>query len=600
VWGIHNPLGPSCEVIHTVRMPAPDRAVRPSFTKSLFLGRVASELVMPYPAMDADERHRVDALASTARDYLTHGYDPLRAERDGWVGDDTIRDLGERGLTGLFVDERYGGQGLGQSGYCRVMEEFGRADGTLAVVMGVHQSIGTKPIHLFGDDDQRARWLPDLAAGRTLAAFALTEPNVGSDAYHLETWAARQPDGSWLLNGEKRWIGNGAGDVLTVFARSDLGHVALVVEKGMDGLSTGPRHETLGLKGNRLQRVHFRDVRVPAENLLGEPGDGFRIAMNTLNNGRMSMGTSIAGGMKRFLELTLDHATTRHQFGRPLIEFELVAEKTAWMTSQIYGLESMSYLTTGLVDLGVADFSLESAMTKVVASDTGWKALNKAIQVHGGTAYTEDHTLGKALRDFRIFPIFEGANDVMRAFVALNGVKALSEELPDVSALRLSEPAKAIGVLAPYLSGRIDRAIRPGRLSGAHPTLVKHSAAIGDQAARLRDLGEAALRRHGRRIEERQLVQKRLSDAASGIYAQVAVIGRASASLARSDAGGPEAAQESGAESAVAEDFLVRSRRQVARDLRALEAGRNGRRDRATKEIGAHAAQAHGYPFVLR
>ena len=413
-------------------MTSVDRTVRPSFTKQMFAGRVASELVLPFPHLAADERARTDAAVASVREVLA-GYDPLRAEREGWVGDDLIRELGDRGLTGLFVAEEYGGLGLGQSGYCRVMEEFGRVDGALAVVMGVHQSIGTKPLHLYGTDDQKARWLPDLASGRKLAAFVLTEPGVGSDAWALETRAERQADGSWVLNGEKRWIGNGDKDVLTVFAQSDLGHVALIVEKGAEGLSTGPRFETLGLKANHLQRVRFTDVRVPAENLLGEPGDGFRIAMNTLNNGRMSMGTSIAGGMKRFLELSVEHTEARRQFGRPLADFEMVGDKLAWMTEQIYGLESMSYLTTGLVDRGDADFALESAMTKVVASDTGWFALNRAVQLHGGEAYMDGHPLSKALRDFRIFPIFEGANDVMRAFVALNGLKALSEELPDVA-----------------------------------------------------------------------------------------------------------------------------------------------------------------------
>ena len=319
-----------------------DRTVKPSFAKSSFVGRVASELVMPYPTFAPDERARVEAATTSAREFLTDTYDPQKAERDGWVGDDVIRELGDRKLTGLFIDEKYGGLGLSQTGYCRVMEEFGRVDGTLSVVMGVHQSIGSKPLYLYGTDDQKARWLPDLAAGRKLAAFVLTEPNVGSDAYNLETWAERQSDGSWLLNGEKRWIGNGDKDVLTVFAQSDLGHVALIVEKGMKGLSTGPRFETLGLRANHLQRVHFNDVRVPAENLLGEPGDGFRIAMNTLNNGRMSMGTAIAGGMKSFLQLSLEHTSKRQQFGRPLIDFELVQDKLAWMNTEIYGLESMS------------------------------------------------------------------------------------------------------------------------------------------------------------------------------------------------------------------------------------------------------------------
>ena len=568
-------------------MATVDRSSKPSFTKSLFLGRLDSELVMPYPVMAADERERVHTLASKAREYLVSVYDPMKAERDGWVGDDTIRDLGELGLLGLFVDQEYGGQGLSQTGYCRVMEEFGRVDGTLAVVMGVHQSIGTKPIYLFGTDEQKARLLPDLASGRKLAAFALTEPNVGSDAYNLETWAERQSDGSWLLTGEKRWIGNGDGDVLTVFARSDLGHVALIVEKGMAGLSTGPRFDTLGLRANRLQRVRFDGVRVPADNLLGEPGDGFRIAMNTLNNGRMSMGTSIAGGMKRFLDLTLEHGAAREQFGRPLIDFELVEEKAAWMTTSIYGLESMSYLTTGLVDLGVADFSLESAMTKIVSSDTGWYALNKAFQVHGGTAYMSDHPLSKALRDFRIFPIFEGANDVMRAFVALNGLKALSEDLPDVRSLSIQDPAKAFGVLAPYVSGRINRAIRPGRMPGAHASLSKETAAVSEQAVALRDAAEAALRKYGKQVQEKQLLQKRMSAVASGIYSQVAVIGRASASFA------DDPARATGPEKVIARNYLKRSRREVARNLKLLE--KND--DAYSGAIGAAVREAGGYSY---
>ncbi|MBP1241383.1 acyl-CoA dehydrogenase family protein 9 [Frigoribacterium sp. PvP120] len=568
-------------------MTSVDRTVRPSFTKSLFAGRIASELVLPYPHMAPEEAARVEAAAASAREVLA-GYDPLRAEREGWVGDDTIRELGDRRLTGLFVAEEYGGLGLGQSAYCRVMEEFGRVDGTLATVMGVHQSIGTKPLHLYGTDDQKARWLPDLASGRKLAAFVLTEPNVGSDAYALETRAERQSDGSWVLNGEKRWIGNGDKDVLTVFARSELGHVALVVEKGAEGLSTGPRFETHGLKANHLQRVHFTDVRVPADNLLGEPGDGFRIAMNTLNNGRMSMGTAISGGMKRFLQLSVEHTEARRQFGRPLADFEMVGDKLAWMTEQIYGVESMSYLTTGLVDRGDTDFALESAMTKVVASDTGWFALNRAVQLHGGEAYMEGHPLSKALRDFRIFPIFEGANDVMRAFVALNGLKALSEELPDVASLRIGEPARALGVLAPYVAGRVQRRISPERPVGVHPSLARSAAAVGEQVSQLRERAEAALRRHGRHVQEKQLVQKRLADAASGVYAQMAVLSRATTSLQEARAGSAD-------ERHLAVGFCKRSAREVARQLRALEVND----DRHVTALAESTRASGGYAVAL-
>lgn len=565
-----------------------DRTPKPSFTKGLFLGSIQSELVMPFPLLAGDERDRVDAAVASARDYLST-FDVWKAEEQGWVGDDVIRDLGERKLTGMFIDEQYGGLGLSQSGYCRVMEEFGYVDGTLAVVMGVHQSIGTKPLYLFGTDDQKARWLPDLAAGRKLAAFVLTEPNVGSDAYNLETWAERQSDGSWLLNGEKRWIGNGDKDVLTVFARSDLGHVALIVEKGMEGLSTGPRFDTLGLRANHLQRVHFKNVRVPAENLLGEPGDGFRIAMNTLNNGRMSMGTAISGGMKRFLELALEHAESRKQFDRHLIDFEMVEEKLAWMAAQIYGLESSSYLTTGLVDRGVADFSLESAMTKVEASDRGWYALNRAFQILGGEAFMNRHPLAKALRDFRIFPIFEGSNDVMRAYVALNGIKELSEDLPDVKSIKLSDPGRAFGELAPYVSGRINRALRPERLQGAHPAFAGHVAKLSGQVVRLRDSAEAQLRKHGKKIQEKQLIQKRLAEAASGIYSQVAVIARASAVFAR------DGALISGAEKTVAMNYLKKTEREVGRELRGLEVND----DRYVGLIGRTVRDRGGYPFAL-
>jgi acyl-CoA dehydrogenase family protein 9 len=568
-------------------MTSVDRTVRPSFTKSLFAGRIASELAFPYPRMSAAEAARVETVSASAREVLAD-YDPLEAERRGWIGDDTVRALGERGLMGLFVAEEYGGLGLSQTAYCRVYEEFGRVDGTLATVMGVHQSIGTKPLHLYGTDDQKARWLPDLASGRKLAAFVLTEPNVGSDAYALETRAERQSDGSWLLNGEKRWIGNGDKDVLTVFAQSDLGHVALIVEKGMDGLSTGPRFETHGLKANHLQRVRFRDVRVPAENLLGEPGDGFRIAVNTLNNGRMSMGTAIAGGMKRFLELSLEHTEARHQFGRPLADFEMVGDKLAWMTQQIYGVESMSYLTTGLVDRGDTDFALESAMTKVTASDTGWYALNRAVQLHGGEAYMEGHPLSKALRDFRIFPIFEGANDVLRAFVALNGLKALSEELPDVASLRIGDPGRAIGVLAPYVTGRVQRRLRPERPVGVHPQLARAASEVGDQVSQLRERAEGALRRHGKAVQEAQLVQKRLAEAASGIYAQTAVLSRASAAL-------EEARADSDAERRLAVGFCKQSARQVARQLRALEVND----DRHVTALAAATRASGGYSFRL-
>ena len=274
-----------------------------SFAKSLFLGEIHEELVFPWPATDPEEQDRIRELNSRIRDYCDENYDARKAEEERWIPEEVLRDLGEIGALGLYVDPAYGGQGLSQTGYARVFETVGQIDATLAIVLGVHQSIGFKGISLFGTDEQKERWLPDLATGRKLAAFALTEPEAGSDAYNVQSRAVRQPDGAWVLNGEKRYIGNGSrADVITTFARAEIDgedrHIALVLEKGMKGLEVGDRFDTMGLQANDLRRLRFNDVRVPPENVLGDPGQGFRVAMQILNNGRIGLGTGSVGGAK--------------------------------------------------------------------------------------------------------------------------------------------------------------------------------------------------------------------------------------------------------------------------------------------------------------
>jgi acyl-CoA dehydrogenase family protein 9 len=316
-----------------------------SFAKSLFMGEIAEELVFPWPEPDPDEQEKIRGLNASLRELAETKIDTRKIEEKRWLGDDVVRELGERGLCGLYVPEEYGGQGLSQTGYARVFETFAQIDATLSIVMGVHQSIGFKGIHLYGTPEQKERWLPDLASGRTLAGFALTEPEAGSDAYNIQSRAVQQADGSWLLNGEKRYIGNGSkGDVFTAFARAEIDgkdrHIALILEKGMKGFEVGERYDTMGLRGNDLRRLYFNDVRVPAENVLGEPGEGFRIAMQILNNGRIGLGTGSVGAAKGLLDLTIEHVKERRQFGRPLADFELVEEKIGWMVSYLFGLES--------------------------------------------------------------------------------------------------------------------------------------------------------------------------------------------------------------------------------------------------------------------
>src|SRR3954465_7342643 len=308
----------------------------PSFAKGLMLGEIHEDLVFPYPIPDRDEVEKVRALIKGFRDYAADHIGPVEIDHTGTIPDQMYRDLGELGLMGLYVDEKYGGQGLSQTGYARVFEAVGGASGSLTIGLGVHQSIGFKGIALYGTDEQKERFLPDLAAGRKLAGFALTEPNAGSDAYNIESRAVLQPDGSWVLNGEKRYIGNGGrGDVFTTFARAEVDgkdrHIALILEKGMEGFEAGEPDKTMGLRGNNLCPLYFKDVRIPPENVLGEPGDGFRIAMEVLNNGRIGLGTGAVGLAKRLIDLTIDHVNTRRQFGKPLADFDMVEDKVGWM-----------------------------------------------------------------------------------------------------------------------------------------------------------------------------------------------------------------------------------------------------------------------------
>jgi acyl-CoA dehydrogenase family member 9 len=542
-----------------------------SFTKALALGEIHEDLVFPYPIPSGEEADKVRRLVRGFREYAAEHIDPLEIDETETISDEMYRDLGELGLMGLYVPEEYGGQGLSQTGYARVFEAIGQVDGSLTVGMGVHQSIGLKGIAMFGSDEQKERFLPDLAAGRKLAAYALTEPEAGSDAYHVRSRAVEQSDGSWLLNGEKRWIGNGCrGDVLVTFARAEVGgedrHIALILEKGMDGLDqSGPRYKTLGLRGNHLCPVRFNDVRVPPENVLGEPGEGFHIATAVLNNGRLGLGTGAVGLAKRLLDLTIEHVTSRRQFGRAIGDFDVVEEKIAWMVSYLFGLESMAYLTTGLVDEGIDDYSVESALAKIAGTEFVWYAANRAMQLKGGQGYMHGEPYERILRDIRIFPIFEGANDVLRSFVALSSLKPLGEQLEGLGELGLSNPIGSIGTLAEYAFERVRREVRPQSVTRAHDTLDDLAGSVGDQVKRLRDECEGLLRRHGKGIIDKSLAHRRLSDALADIVAQIATLSRVTAIFDE------QGVDVSGQERFIAETFCGRASRRVERELDALQ-----------------------------
>jgi acyl-CoA dehydrogenase family member 9 len=357
----------------------------------------------------------------------------------------------------------------------------------------------------------------------------------------------------------------------------------------MKGFEPGHRFDTMGLRANDLRELDFNGVRIPPENVLGEPGEGFKIAMHVLNNGRLSLGTGSVGGTKRLLDLAIAHVRERRQFGRPLADFELVQDKIGWMVSYLYGLESMAYLTTGMVDRGVPDYSLESAICKVTGTEFLWYAANRALQLAGGTGYMRDQPYEKFLRDIRIFPIFEGSNDVMRAFIALAGMKPVGDELKELAGVNLGDPVGSIGVLAEYVAGRISREVRPDRITMAHDELGSHADSVSQQVKRLRSVTESLLREHKGEVMKRQFHQKRLAHAVSDIFAQVATLSRAT------DHFNEHGLEPSGQERYITDTFCARAARRVEKSLDKIEENDDERMVAIAKL--AYKRGEYGYAF---
>ena len=297
-----------------------------SFMRSLCMGEIEEEIVVPYPEPKASEKETLAAVFQSLKSMLGARDRDFRAwDRAGEMPKSFVDELKEAGLFSLVVPEAHGGLGLGSTAYSRVIQELGRYDASVALTVGAHSSIGMRGLLLFGTDEQRARFLPKLASGELIAAFCLTEPGAGSDAAGIKTTAVRDGD-DWVLNGEKLWITNGGiADFFTVFAKTSLdgrGHItAFIVTRDMKGVSTGPHEDKMGIRASSTTTVVLEDVRVPAANVLGEVGKGFKVAMKILNAGRTGLGGGSVGGMKRLIELSIDQARERVQFGQPIASY---------------------------------------------------------------------------------------------------------------------------------------------------------------------------------------------------------------------------------------------------------------------------------------
>jgi acyl-CoA dehydrogenase family protein 9 len=514
---------------------------RSSFTRGIFAGVVLDSLLFPYPRSledrDPGEARVVRRLIKSLQALEGDVIDSAKFDEEETIPPAVIAAFGELGMLGLTIPKKYGGLGLSSSAYARVFESLSSIDASLAVLVGVHCGLGAQAIVLHGTEQQKERYLPPLARGDFLAAYALTEPDVGSDAQNIKTTAKLSKDGSkWKLNGRKTWIGNAhnAG-VIATFAQTSLQRrgeklqrpTAFLIRPDMPGFSVLGTVRKLGIRGSTQAELDFKNLEVPADHLLGGLGRGFSVAVHVLNAGRLTLAAGCTGGTKRTLNAMTSYAEKRVQFGHPLADFEITQRKLSRLTSDIYASDAMLGIIAALVDRGDSDYSLETACAKIFASEMVWRAADDMVQLAGGRGFVKPYPYERNLRDARINRIFEGANEVLRLFIALNGVQTPAQALKEIgSALR--RPLRNLGLLSGYATSRVR--LRLGQTStldiALHPRLAKHKEYFEKHVAELGGATDRAIIRHREQIVDRQLVLERLADMAIDLFATASVIAR--------------------------------------------------------------------------
>ncbi len=508
------------------------------FVKGLFFGKVNAGLLIPYPKENDEESQTIKIILDSLKKFAREKIDAARIDAEAKMPQEVISGLGQLGILGMATPEEFGGLGLSQFAYAKMMEELGKICGSTATFVGAHQSIGMKAILLFGTEEQKKKYLSELATGDKIAAFALTEPNAGSDAGSIQTTATLSEDGSsFILNGSKHFITNaGIASLLTVFAKQEIEIEgkkekkisAFIITRDMPGITMDREEEKMGIRGSVTNGFRLENVKIPKENLLGEPGKGFKIAMEVLNYGRLGLAAGCLGASRRLLELSLDHAKQREQFGKRLCDFEMIKHKLSDIEIDIFVMESIVDLSVKIADRKDTDFSIEAAICKIFASEALWRVVNNAVQINGGDGYMKEYPYERFLRDARINMIFEGTNEILRLFISLDSIKSVGIELKKlVDSLKRNPLAgvfKVIGVSLKKCKGKFCcyEAMLPG-LDSALTIYAKKAAVL---TKKFSCCAEKAAMKYGRKIVEKEFMQERLSDIAINLYAVYCVIAR--------------------------------------------------------------------------
>ena len=543
---------------------ARELAHEPSFVSGLFMGRFDLAQICPFPAQNETDRDQGDAFLAKLENLLRTRVDPDEIDRTGEIPDAVLDELAKLGAFGIKIPAEYGGLGLSQTNYCRAAMLLGGWCGNLTALISAHQSIGVpQPLILFGNETQKCKYLPRFAKGE-ISAFALTEAGVGSDPAAMQTRAEPTPDGeAFILNGEKLWCTNGTkAGVIVVMAKTPPKIVggkskdqitAFIVETDWPGVEVTHRCHFMGLRALYNGVIRFTNVRVPRENILLAEGKGLRVALTTLNTGRLTLPAACAGLARRCLELSREWAGRRVQWGAPIGKHAAIADKLARMAANSYAMEAMTLLAASRVDRDKhADVRLEAAMCKMWASEKSWEIVNDTIQVHGGRGYETAASLSargekplpleRFLRDCRINTIFEGSSEIMRLFIAREALEphlklsaaALNSQLP------LGQRLHAAARAACFYAAWYPRQWLPSLSSASsfsfsssssrtrrNSSLASHIRYAARTSRRLSRALFHAMLRHGPKLERQQLLLGRFVELGTELFAMTATCLRA-------------------------------------------------------------------------
>ena len=541
------------------------------FAKGLFHGHFVADWVMPYPRVPAAQQTELDKTLAEVRQFLDEHLDPVAIDRQADIPRAVIDGLGRVGVLGTTAPVEFGGRGFMQMANCQVLEEIGSRCASTSVFVNAHHSIGIRALLLFGTHEQKQKWLPKLVTGEQLGAFALTEKEAGSDAANVQMQARPSPDGShFILNGEKRYITNAAiAHVLTVMARTPVPDsdktaiTAFLVTPDMPGFTIlEARMPKMGIRGTATGRFALRDVKVPKENILGPPGKGLKIALTVLDFGRTTFGACCTGAAKTCLRLAVEHANTRKQFNKTLGEFHLVKKKIARIAADAYAMEAMTTITASLIDRGLEDYMIETAMLKVFTTERLWEAINEAFQIYGGSAYFVDLPLERMVRDARINQIGEGSNEVLTSFIALVGMRGPGMEFKEIYDAML-KPSRGLGKAWTAGMHRLGAAVRIPDVPVRSAELRSFANQLGRLIWRFNIAVNRALIAYREPILDLQLVQERIAGAAMDLFASTCVLSRWDAELQFARRNGDSAPQTNHA----ADLFVRQSFRRIRRFL---------------------------------